>query len=140
MLFDELRYRRALRKQLKLHRSMSRALDEMPADPEVPGDEPRYRHTMGRQLGMETVAIDVFRSNYLVEQSYLYHVPLPEDDASWEQPRSASERILTAAAAQKVRADIRAEQKADWEFFAARITLALALIGSIFGVLAYFKR
>ena len=34
----------------------------------------------------------------------------------------------------------RAEQKADWDYWANRITLALALIGSIFGVLAFFKK
>lgn len=140
MLFDELRYRLALRKQLKLHRAMSRAIVDMADDPEEPGDEPRYKYAMGKQLSMERVSIDVFRSNYLVEQAYMYHVPLPEDEASWEQARYAPERILTAAAAQKLRADIRAEQKADWDFISARITLALALIGSIFGVLAYFKR
>ena len=50
------------------------------------------------------------------------------------------ERYLTAAAAQKLRADIRAEQKADWDYWANRVTLALALIGSIFGVLAFFKK
>jgi hypothetical protein len=35
-----------------------------------------------------------------------------------------------------LRADIRAEQKANWDYWANRVTLALALIGSIFGVLA----
>jgi hypothetical protein len=51
-----------------------------------------------------------------------------------------NDRYLTASAAQKLRADIRAEQKADWDYWANRVTLALALIGSIFGVLAFFKK
>jgi hypothetical protein len=54
--------------------------------------------------------------------------------------RHAREPFLTAEAAQKLRADIRAEQKADWEYWANRVTLALALIGGIFGVMAFFKK
>lgn len=81
-----------------------------------------------------------FRSEYLVRQAYKYHVPLPEDEESWMQPRGTRKQYLTAAAAQKLRADIRAEQKADWEYWANRVTLALALIGRIFGVLAFFKK
>jgi hypothetical protein len=46
---------------------------------------------------------------------------------------------LTAAAAQKMRADIRAEQKADWDYWANRVMLALALIGSIFGGCVFQK-
>ncbi|MCP3392492.1 hypothetical protein NLM27_27485 [Bradyrhizobium sp. CCGB12] len=76
---------------------MSSAYVEMPADPEPTGDEPRYKYAMGKQLNIETVSIDAFRSSYLIEQGYIYHVPVPEDDASWEQPRYTSERILTAA-------------------------------------------
>jgi hypothetical protein len=47
---------------------------------------------------------------------------------------------LTPEAAIKIRADIRAEQKANWDYWANRITLGLALIGSIFGVLAFFTK
>jgi hypothetical protein len=67
-------------------------------------------------------------------------VPIPYDEESWEQTRYSKDRHLTAAAAQKLRADIRAEQKADWEYWQGRVTLGLALIGSIFGVLAFFKK
>jgi hypothetical protein len=86
-MFDEFRYRLALRKYLKGYQSLSRALDKMPNDPEVTGDEPRYNHAMGKELGMQTVQIDAFRSKYLVEQAYKYHVPIPEDQESWIQPR-----------------------------------------------------
>ena len=30
--------------------------------------------------------------------------------------------------------------KADWDFWANRVTLSLALVGSIFGILAFFKK
>lgn len=139
-MFDEFRYRWALRRFLKDYTVMSRAMNEMPDDPEEPGDEPRYKWVMGRELNLQNVEINAFRTKYLVEQAFIYHVPLPEDEESWIQPRYSKEPYLTEAAAQKLRADIRAEQKADWEFWASRVTLALAVIGSVFGVLAFFKR
>jgi hypothetical protein len=140
-MFDELRYRWAVKKQLRDYKAANRAFEEMPDDDlEKLGDEPRYKWTMGRELNWQEFAIATLRSKYLVEQAFIYHVPVPEDEDSWEQGRLTDERYLTAAAAQKLRADIRAEQKADWDYWAARITLALALIGSIFGVLAFFKK
>jgi hypothetical protein len=137
-MFDELRYRWALRKYLKEHRALYRAYDELPD--ELDDAEIRPRHAMSREIIYQTQGTDFFRSKYLTEQAYRYHVPIPEGEESWLQPRGAPEPYLTAAAAQKLRADIRAEQKADWDYWANRVTLALALIGSIFGVLAFFKK
>jgi cytochrome P450 len=140
-MFDELRYRWALRKFLKEHQVMRRHFEDTPDDPEVPAeDEPRYKFTMAKELNFQEVMIDGFRSKYLVEQAYRYHVPITHNEDDWMQPRGASEPYLTAEAAQNLRADIRAEQKADWDYWATRVTLALALIGSIFGVLAFFKK
>jgi hypothetical protein len=139
-MFDDLRYRWAVRKHLKDYMVLSRTYDEMPDDPENPGDEPRYKYTVGKQLNIHSAELDDFRSKYLIQQAYKYHVPIPYDEESWEQRRYTKERVLTAAAAQKLRGDIRAEQKADWEYWQGRVTLGLALIGSIFGVLAFFKR
>lgn len=140
-MFDELKYRWALGKYLKQHKVMNQTFAEMPDDDlEKMAEEPRYKWTMGREINYQEFMIDRFRSKYLVEQAYKYHVPVPQDEDSWEQGRLTDERYLTASAAQKLRADIRAEQKADWDYWAARVTLALALIGSIFGVLAFFKK
>jgi hypothetical protein len=140
-MFDELRYRWALREHLRQHKAMNRSFNEMPEDDmENVTDEPRYKYTMFRELQYREFIISKFRSKYLVEQAFRFHVPVPQDEASWEQGARTDETYLTAAAAQKLRADIRAEQKADWDYWAARVTLALALIGSIFGVLAFFKK
>ncbi|MBR1286060.1 hypothetical protein JQ597_28815 [Bradyrhizobium sp. AUGA SZCCT0177] len=142
-MFDQLRYRWALRKFLKKHdaarRSYERWYDQALDDPVVSSDK---NHITGTELNSQTAMIDAFRSKYLLEQAHRYHVPIPDKEEDWIKPRSASEPllILTAAAAQKLRADIRAEQKADWDYWANRVTLALALIGSIFGVLAFFKK
>src|SRR5262249_24072511 len=132
-MFEELRYRWELRKYLEQYKATGRAFEEMPDDdPEKAGEEPRYKYTMGRELQWEGFAIARLRSKYLVEQAYKYHVPVPEDEDSWVQGARTDETVLTPAAAQKLRADIRAEQKADWDFWAQRVTLGLALIGSIF--------
>jgi hypothetical protein len=138
-MFDELRYRWALRKFLKEHRAMSRDYEETPDDPESEATN-FEKYGKSKELNYQTAMIDGFRSDYLLEQAHRYHVPIPATEDDWMQPRFASTPYLTAAAAQKLRADIRAEQKADWDYWANRVTLALALIGSIFGVLAYFKK
>jgi hypothetical protein len=138
-MFEELKYRWALRKFLNQHKLMRKSFETIPDDPEEPNGEPRYKFTMARELNYQEWMIDSFRSRYLVEQAYRFHVPVPSDEASWTV-RNASDPFLTPEAAQKLRADIRAEQKADWDYWANRITLALALIGSIFGVLAFFKK
>ncbi|MET3906944.1 hypothetical protein ABID59_001275 [Bradyrhizobium sp. S3.3.6] len=140
-MLDELRYRWLLRKHLKERFALSEAYEEIPDDHEpTDDDEPRVKYMVGKELGIHERALDQFRSEYLVRQAYKFHVPLPEDAESWMQPRGTRKQYLTAAAAQKLRADIRAEQKADWEYWANRVTLALALTGSIFGVLAFFKK
>jgi hypothetical protein len=135
-MFDELRYRWALRKFLKQHDVQRRHYDQAPDDPETPSD----KYAIGKELNYQSVRLDAFRSKYLLDQAVRYHVPIPTKKEDWEQPRFASEPHLSAAAAQKLRADIRAEQKADWDYWANRVTLALALIGSIFGVLAFFRK
>jgi hypothetical protein len=141
-MFDELRYRWALRKFLKQHKLVRRSYDQVPDERDAEGmNFPKY--TAGKALNFQTTMLDRFRSDYLVEQAHRYHVPIPTKEEDWLLHPYAvddDERYLTAAAAQKLRADIRAEQKADWDYWANRVTLALALIGSIFGVLAFFRK
>lgn len=103
-------------------------------------DEPNYKLVLGRELGYLETKIDEFRSRYLIEQAYRYHVPVTRDEEDWMETRHSEEPFLTEEAAQQLRAAIRAEQKADWDYWASRITLALAIVGSVFGVLAYFKK
>jgi hypothetical protein len=140
-MFDDIRYRWALQKYLKQHRVLYRAYDELPPDPgELSDGEPHPKLAMGREVNYSEQWISMFRSKYLVEQSFLYNVPLPESENDWIQPRGAPERFLTIAAAHKLHSDIRAVQKADWDYWANRVTLGLALVGSIFGVLAFLKK
>jgi hypothetical protein len=39
-----------------------------------------------------------------------------------------------------LRNKIRAVQKEEWDYWTGRVTFARAIIGAIFGVLAYFKK
>ncbi|MDB5616174.1 hypothetical protein [Tardiphaga sp.] len=141
-MFDELKYRWALRRFLKHRKAAFQSYNQVPDEPDAEGmNFPKYQ--AGRTVNFYTYTLDKFRSDYLIEQANIYHVPTPGNEDDWESHAFATtdeERYLTASAAQKLRSDIRAEQKADWDYWANRVTLALALIGSIFGVLAFFKK
>lgn len=138
-MFDELRYRWQLRKYLKDYFHTVGVHESVTDFRQVEG-EPDIRRAMDKEKLIQINEIAAFRSRYLEKQAFKYHVPLPSDEDSWLKPRFESKPYLTEEAAQKLRADIRAEQKANWEYWANRVTLALALVGSIFGVLAYFKK
>lgn len=141
-MFDELRYRWALRRFLKEHNLARRSYDQVTDEPDADGTNfPKFH--AGKALNMQARMLDKFRSDYLLDQAHRFHVPVTDREEDWDSfppDYSYEHRYLTAAAAQKLRADIRAEQKADWDYWANRVTLGLALIGSIFGVLAYFKK
>jgi len=40
----------------------------------------------------------------------------------------------------KIDQEIRAEQKANWDLWQSHVMFGLALIGSIFGMLAFFEK
>jgi hypothetical protein len=86
--------------------------------------------------------IQIITSAHLIEQAVRLQIPLPDrkNGGFWEVSRFLGHDILSKEGIAKLRTEVRAEQKASWEFWANRVTLALALIGSIFGVLAYFKK
>jgi hypothetical protein len=141
-MFDELRYRWALHKYLKGYKAANERYKQAPSEPDENGVN-FGKYQAGKAVNFQAHMMDKFRSDYLIEQASMYHVPVPTAEEDWYLHLYATqddERYLTAAAAQKLRADIRAEQKADWDYWANRVTLALALIGSIFGVLAFFKK
>lgn len=136
-MFDEWIYRWKLRRFLAERRRIRDA--DMSTAAEGGSEAPDLMRAQERALMMHENEIDQFRSDWLVEQAYKYHVALPLDESAWMNPRYSLKRYLTPEAATKVRADLRAEQKASWDYWANRVTLALAVVGSIFGVLAYFK-
>jgi hypothetical protein len=138
-MWDELRYRWELRKYLKAYTLTKKVHSATKNYERVEGEADVKRGQQKEQVIQEQ-EIGIFRSNYLIEQAYLYHVPIPEDEASWLYARYLGKKFLAPQAAMKLRADINAEKKANWEFWQARVTLALAIIGSVFGVLAFFRK
>src|ERR1044072_433350 len=103
-MFDELRYRWALRKFLKEHNLVRRSYDQVPDEPDAEGlNFPKF--SAGKELNFQTYLLDRFRSDYLVEQALRYHVPVPDREEDWTSlaPNYDNEhRYLTAAAAQKL--------------------------------------
>jgi hypothetical protein len=100
---------------------------------------------VGIQIMMLTEMYDsqigALMTGQLVDRAQWYIVPVPDRQNTefWELDRSKMQH-LSAAGITKLRSEIRAEKKARWESWQSRLTLALALIGSIFGVLAYFTK
>jgi hypothetical protein len=78
---------------------------------------------------------------HLIDQAQWYFVPVPDlTSAEHWATDYRHNAYLTPAGILKIRADIRAEKKARWDFWQSRVTFALAIVGAIFGVLAFFKR
>jgi hypothetical protein len=86
--------------------------------------------------------IDQLTTDYLVSEARRLIVPLPDfkDEKFWVVSKMFGQRHLTYEGVAKVRADLRTEKRAVWDFWQTRIMLMLALIGGIFGVLAYFTK
>jgi len=85
--------------------------------------------------------IRALMTSRLVDRAQWYIVPVPDqkDKEYWDSD-TRNNWYLTPSGVAKIRSDIRTEQKARWDFWQSRLALSLAIIGSIFGVLAYFKK
>jgi hypothetical protein len=138
-MWDELRYRWKLRKYLTAF-TLTKRVHASTTDFTRREGEPDLRRGQQKEIVLQENELAVFRSDWLVEQAYLWHVPIPDDENSWMHSRFVGKDYLTTEAAAKLRAAIWAERKSNWEFWQARVTLGLAIVGSVFGVLAFFKR
>ena len=84
MMFDELRYRWALRKFLKGHDVARRSYDQVPDERDQEGmNFPKY--TAGKALNFQSFMLDTFRSRYLLDQAVRYHVPIPTKEEDWQR-------------------------------------------------------
>lgn len=137
-MFEEIRYRLALRKYLKVQHQLYRDYDDLPVDDEAADESPRRGKKW--ELIYQTQATDYFRSKYLIEKAYKLHMPIPKDEESWIQPRNMPESFLTTVAANKLHADIRAMQKAEYEYWHSRASLVFSAIALVVSILAYFKK
>lgn len=86
--------------------------------------------------------ISQITTEYLLSQAHKYILPVPahEDAEFWYKSKMYGIYLLSPKGVSRLRTDVRAEQKATWDFWQSRIMTMLALIGGIFGVLAYFKQ
>jgi hypothetical protein len=138
-MWEELRYRWAIRRYLRGY-AITRESHAAVKDFSRAEGEPDIKRAMGKEHRIQEQEIGVLRSRHLVRQAYLNDIPVPDDEASWFYSRYAGERFLSPEAAETLRVKIRASQKQEWDYWTGRVTLALAMIGAIFGVLAYFKK
>jgi hypothetical protein len=138
IMWNELRYRWALRKYLKAY-AVTKLTCAAVTDFTRAEGEPDIQRAQQKEQDLQQHEIGALMTEFLVERAYLYYIPVPQDEDSWLHSRYLGKKFLTQEAARKLHEDIRAEQKAIWEFWQSRVTFALALVGSIFGVLAFFK-
>jgi hypothetical protein len=138
-MWEELRYRWALRKYLNGY-TLTREAHASVKDFSRAEGEPDIKHAMEKEQTIQEHEIGVLRSKYLVRQAYLNDIQVPDDEASWLYSRYMGEKFLTPDAAATLRDKIRLVQKQEWDYWAARVTMALAIIGVMLGVLAYFKK
>lgn len=96
-----------------------------------------YQHM---ELSFVDEEIDIDNSDYIIALAHRYLVPLPEGDEHWQKSEAFGRGYLSRKGAAQVRNDIRAERKAMWDYWQARITLVLSVFGSVVALLAYFKR
>lgn len=71
-----------------------------------------------------------------------YRIPIPQEENDWDVSAEYGKRFLTKEGALKLRAAVRIEQKAVWDYWQARISLVgsiMGIVGGIMGALAYFK-
>jgi hypothetical protein len=138
-MWEELRYRWAIRRYLKGY-AITRESHAAVEDFSRAESEPDIKRAMGKEQRIQEHEIGILKSRHLVRQAYLNDIPVPDDEASWLYSRYTGERFLSPEAAAILRDKTRASQKQEWDYWTGRVTLALVIIGAVFGVLAYFKK
>ena len=103
--------------------------------------EPNIERAMDKEQNIQRQEIGLLMTQHLLYRARVHYIPIPEDDESWYSARyHGGRKFLSPEAAHKLHLEIRAEEKASWDYVQSRVTFALALIGSVFGVLAFFKK
>jgi hypothetical protein len=142
-MFDGLRHylgmRKALRHQATRRRDFDRDIKSARSkkDHNEVENLQNYQHMELRFVEDE---IDMDNSDYLIGLAQKYLVPLPQGEEFWTHSEAFGRGYLSRKGAAQVRSDIRAERKAMWDYWQARVTLVLSVFGSVIGVLAYFKK
>jgi hypothetical protein len=141
-MLEEIKFRWRLRKYLNDVYEVKSANDDRVADPMLSDEEVmEARRFQGSEEAMLTQHVAVFTSEHLVKQAYLLQIPITENEGDWLNARYVNhKRYLSQEAAQKLRDEIRSEQKARWEYWQGRITLCISVVALIVAFLAYVKK
>jgi hypothetical protein len=83
----------------------------------------------------------VLTTAHLLEQARRLQLPIPDfdDEKYWTESEIFGGKQLTTEGVTKLRADIRMERKARWDFYSGHITLLIGLLGAIIGVVSVLK-
>jgi hypothetical protein len=139
-MWEERRYKQELKRDFKEHRKTEEAyrieVSNARRDRKK-ADEVREIEERGRwELELQSDAITWATSRHLSRQAFLNQIPLPPmGDDNWMESRQLGITFLSAKGAAKVRADLRAEQKAKWDLFQSHAGLVISLTASLTGVL-----
>jgi hypothetical protein len=153
-MFEEFSYQRKLRRLQRVKQSVLKHRDGLiaKAKQEKKPHEEIERIYVHASIDIDEVDEDIrqLANNHIRRQAQRYLVNVPEfseDSGDWVQSKVYGLWHLTPETFDQVRKDIRAEEKANWEFWQSRIALAIGLLGActgllgaLIGVLAYLKK
>jgi hypothetical protein len=139
MMFEEIKYRLTLRKYLRGFTQTLKSHESV-KDCSREDGEPDIQRAMAKEQNIRLQEIGVLMTKRLVYKARLHCIPIPDDAESWFFAKYLGEKFLSPEAVRKLHLEIRAEEKANWDYWQSRVTFTLALIGSIFGMLAFFRK
>tara|TARA_R110000737_G_C14307376_1_gene437185 strand:+ start:229 stop:588 length:360 start_codon:yes stop_codon:yes gene_type:complete len=84
--------------------------------------------------------IDVMQTNYLINLSRKYLIPLPEGNENWTPSNYSSRRNLSKSAQVVLRNQIRAEERERFDRWARWVTLLIGLIGALIGLVSVLEK
>jgi hypothetical protein len=139
-LTQTIKYRLALRRRLRGYANTLKSHESVKDFSRAEG-EPNFERAMAKERNIQQEEVGLLMTRHLVYMARLHYIPIPEDDESWYRAKyQGGEKFLSPEAARKLHLEIRSEEKAEWDYWQSRVTFSLALIGSIFGVLAFFRK
>jgi hypothetical protein len=139
-LRETIKYRLALRRHLRDYAETLKSHESV-KDYSREDGEPDIERAMAKEQNIQQQVVGLLMTQHLVYRARLHYIPIPDDEESWYRAKYyGSEKFLSPEAARKLHLEIRAEEKAEWDYWQSRVTFALALFGSVVSVLAFFRK
>lgn len=142
-MFDEIRERRRLRKNVEEARKLEA--------PHLKWGEPQFDETSAeflearRKVTMAQYRLDLFETDVLTALALRYGVEMPKEPGCWNDDGEYTgpddtTYWLTQRGQSSLRASIREQQRKNWQFWIAVITALTGLGGTIIGIISALKR